>query len=477
MEFVTVIGLEVHTELHTKTKAFCGCTTEFGGEPNSQVCPVCMALPGSLPHLNKKVVELGIKAGLALNCEITKVSRMDRKNYFYPDAPKNYQITQYEHPLCRDGFIEIENEDGSKKKIRIERIHIEEDAAKLIHTAKGSLVDYNRAGVPLAEVVSRPDIRSGREAVLYLERLKSILSAAGISDCKMEEGSLRCDANVSVMPADSERFGTRVEIKNMNSFKALEKAINYEVKRHIEVYKNGEEIKQETRRWDDETGVTVVMRSKGNANDYRYFPEGDLVNINISDSWIEEIKLTIPELPHEKAERFIKEYNLSKYDAGVLTLSMEMAEFFDETAKLSGDPKAAANWLMGDISRLLNEKNLAVETLKFKPEDLAELINLINVGTISNNIGKKVVDEMYVSGKNPKVIIEEKGLIQNNDEGAILDVVKKVLKENPEVVENYKSGKTQVLGFLVGKVMKETKGKANPQIVNKLLSEEVKKLI
>lgn len=477
MEFVTVIGLEVHTELHTKTKAYCGCTTEFGGQPNTHVCPVCMALPGSLPHLNKKVVELGIKAGLALNCEITKVSRMDRKSYFYPDTPKNYQITQHEHPLCADGYIEIELEDGSKKKIRIERIHIEEDAAKLLHTAKRTLVDYNRAGVPLAEIVSRPDLRSAKEAVQYLERLKSILSSTGISDCKMEEGSLRCDANVSIMPKGSDKFGTRVEIKNMNSFKALEKAINYEVERHIAAYKNGEEIEQETRRWDDENGVTILMRSKGNANDYRYFPEGDLVTMNIPDSWIEEIRATIPELPHEKAERFIEEYKLSKYDAGVLTLSMAMAEFFDETAKLSGDPKASANWLMGDISRLLNEKNLGAETLKFKPEDLANLIKLINAGTISNAIGKKVIEEMYVSGKNPKVIVEEKGLIQNNDEGAILDAVKKVFDENPNVIEDYKSGKTQVLGFLVGKVMKETKGKANPQIVNKLVAEEAKKLV
>lgn len=477
MEFETVIGLEVHAELHTNTKIYCSCTTEFGGQPNTHVCPVCLGLPGSLPHLNKKVVELAIKAGLALNCDITRIGRMDRKNYFYPDCPKNYQITQDEHPVCRGGHIEIEVEDGLKKIIGLERIHIEEDAGKLLHTKMGSMVDFNRAGVPLIEIVSKPDLRSPKEATLYLDKLKSILHCIGVSDCKMEEGSLRCDGNISIRPMGETKYGTRVEIKNMNSFKALEKALYHEYERQVEAFKNGETVHQETRRWDDVKEETVLMRSKEKANDYRYFPEGDLVTINISDNWIEEIRNTIPELPHNKAERFIKEFEISKYDASVLTLSMVMADFFEEAAKASKDAKQTANWLMGDISRLLNEKNLGVESLKFNPLQLSELIILINNGTISNAAGKKVVEEMYVSGKSPKVIVEEKGLVQTSDEGELLLAVKKVFEANPNVIEDYKGGKTQVLGFLVGKVMKETRGKANPTVVNKLVLEEAAKLI
>ncbi len=475
MEFEAVIGLEVHAELSTKTKIYCGCTTEFGGKPNTHVCPICLGLPGSLPKLNKKVVDYGIKAGLAFNCKINKVSRMDRKNYFYPDCPKNYQITQDEIPLCSDGYIEIELPNGEKKKIGVERIHIEEDAGKLLHTKVGTLVDYNRAGVPLIEIVSKSDIRTTEEATLYLQRLKSILSSIDVSDCKMEEGSLRCDGNISVRPSGSNEFGVKSEIKNMNSFKALEKALSYEYDRHIEAINNGEKLEQETRRWDEANNVTALMRSKERANDYRYFPEGDLVTINISDEWIEEIRKTIPELPHEKAERFVKEYDIPKYDAGVLTLTMTMANFFEETAKVSGDAKAASNWLMGDISRLLNENAMSVEELKFTPAQLAELIKLISSGTISNNIGKKVVGEMFKTGKSPKLIVEEKGLIQNNDEGTIRDVVKKVIADNPKSIEDYKNGKKRAIGFLIGIVMKETKGKANPQIVNKLVNEEVQK--
>lgn len=476
MEFEAVIGLEVHAELSTKTKIYCGCTTEFGGKPNTHVCPVCLGLPGSLPKLNKRVVDYGIKAGLALNCKINKVSRMDRKNYFYPDCPKNYQITQDEIPLCSDGYIEIELANGEKKKIGVQRIHIEEDAGKLLHTKVGTLVDYNRAGVPLIEIVSKPDIRTPEEATLYLQKLRSILSSIEVSDCKMEEGSLRCDGNISIRPNGSSEFGVRSEIKNMNSFKALEKALSYEYTRHVEAVNNGEKLEQETRRWDEANSVTVLMRSKERANDYRYFPEGDLVTINVSDEWIEKIRKTIPELPHEKAERFVKEYDIPKYDASVLTLTMTMANFFEETAKVSGDAKAASNWLMGDISRLLNENAMNVEELKFTPAQLAELIKLISSGTISNNIGKKVVEEMFKTGKSPNTIVEEKGLVQNNDEGAILDVVKKVIADNPKSIEDYKNGKKRAIGFLVGIVMKETKGKANPQIVNKLVNEEVAKL-
>jgi len=476
MDFEAVIGLEVHAELSTKTKIYCGCTTEFGGKPNTHVCPICLGLPGSLPQLNKRVVDYAIKAGLALNCTINKVSRMDRKNYFYPDCPKNYQITQDEIPICSDGYIEIELSSGEKKKIGIQRIHMEEDAGKLLHTKAGALVDFNRAGVPLIEIVSKPDMRTPEEASLYLQKLRSILSSIEVSDCKMEEGSLRCDANISIRPRGNEEFGTRTEVKNMNSFKAVEKALGYEYNRHVEAVTNGEELEEETRRWDESKSATTVMRSKEKANDYRYFPEGDLVTINISDEWIEEIRKTIPELPHEKEERFVKEYGIPKYDASVLTLTMAMANFFEETAKLSNDAKASSNWLMGDISRLLNENAMNVEDLKFTPENLAELIKLISSGTISNNIGKKVIEDMFKTGKDPKVIVEEKGLIQNNDEGAILEVVKNIIEANPKSIEDYRNGKKRAIGFLIGLVMKETKGKANPQIVNKLVNEEVNKL-
>ncbi len=476
MSYEAVIGLEVHAELSTKTKIYCGCTTEFGGQPNTHVCPICMGLPGSLPQLNKKVVEYGIKAGLALNCSITRKGRMDRKNYFYPDCPKNYQITQDEFPLCRDGYIDIELENGEKKRIGIERIHIEEDAGKLLHTAAGTLVDYNRAGVPLIEIVSKPDMRSPQEATLYLQKLKSILSSIGVSDCKMEEGSLRCDGNISLRPEGATAFGVKSEIKNMNSFKALEKALNYEIIRQGEALRNEEKLFVETRRYDEANNVTIVMRNKEQANDYRYFPEGDLITIKVSDEWIEEVRSTIPELPHEKAERFVNQYGIPKYDAGVLTLSSDMADFFEKTVSESQDAKASSNWLMGDISRLMNEVNITALNLKFTPRDLGKLIKLINEGTISNNIGKKVVEEMFLTGKAPEQIIEEKGLVQNSDEGAILEIVRNVLNKNPQSIEDYKNGKNRVVGFLVGMVMKESKGKANPQIANKLVLEEISKL-
>jgi aspartyl-tRNA(Asn)/glutamyl-tRNA(Gln) amidotransferase subunit B len=475
MEFESVIGLEVHAELSTKTKIYCGCSTEFGGMPNSRVCPVCLGLPGALPVLNKKVVEYGIKAGLALNCSITRIGRMDRKNYFYPDCSKDYQITQDELPICRDGYIDIELEDGTVKRIGIERIHMEEDAGKLLHTDAGSLVDFNRCGVPLIEIVSKPDLRTPAEATLYLQKLKSILFSIGVSDCKMEQGSLRCDGNISIREKGAAEFGVRAEIKNVNSFKALEKALEYEAKRHEEAINNGWELTQETRRWDENTATTISMRSKEEANDYRYFPEGDLVTLNVPDSWVEEIRETIPELPHEKAARFVAEYGIPKYDAGVLTLSSAMADFFDEAAKLSGDPKAASNWLMGDVSRMLNERELGAEKLQFSPADLAGLIKLINEGTISNSIGKKVIEDMFMTGKNPGQIVEERGLVQNNDESEILEAVRKIISDNPKSVEDFRNGKKRAVGFIVGLVMKETKGKANPQIVNKLVNEEIAK--
>lgn len=455
MEYEIVIGLEVHAELATKTKMYCGCTAEFGGQPNTHVCPVCMGLPGALPHINKRAVDYGIKAGLALNCSITHIGRMDRKHIFYPDNSRNYQITQDELPLCTNGYIEIELEDGSKKKIGVERIHIEEDAGKLLHTNAGTLVDFNRCGVPLAEIVSKPDMRSPREAVTYLEELKSILSCVGVSDCKMEEGSLRCDANISVMKKGAKEFGVRTEIKNMNSFKAVEKALNYEYERHIKAIESGEKLTQETRRWDDAKNETAPMRSKEEANDYRYFPEGDLVTLNIDDEWIESIRKTIPELPYQKRERFIKEFGIPKYDASVLTLTMSMADFFEKTAKISGDAKSASNWLMGDISKIMKENYVWIEDLKFTPEQLSELIKLINEGTVSNAIGKKVIIKMFETGKSPKNIIEEEGLIQNSNEDEILNIVKEVLSENEKSIEDYKNGKNRVVGFLIGLVMKK----------------------
>lgn len=474
MNYETIIGLEVHAELSTATKIFCSCTTQFGGEPNTHCCPVCLGLPGSLPKVNKRVVEFAVKAGLATNCSISKISSMARKNYFYPDCPKNYQITQHEHPICENGYIEIETEEGIKR-IGIERIHIEEDAGKMLHLEDGSLVDYNRTGVPLIEIVSKPDIRSPKEARLYLEKLKSILQYIDVSDCKMEEGSLRCDANISLKAYGEDKFGTKTEIKNMNSFKALEKALEYERNRQLESIEKGEKIHQETRRWDDAKGITIVMRSKEQAHDYRYFPEPDLVTIDVSDEWIDEIRSNLPELPHVKKERFVSMYGIPEYDASVLTSSKKLADFFEESAKLSEDAKASSNWIMGEMLRYMNDKEIDIESVKIKAEDLAKLIKLINKGTISGTIAKKVFSEMFETGKGPEKIVEEKGLLQNSDTDYIKDIVLKVMSENQQSVTDYKNGKDRAFGFLVGQVMKATKGKANPGIVNQILKEELNK--
>lgn len=473
MNYTTVIGLECHVELSTRTKAYCGCSTEFGGKPNSHVCPVCLGLPGALPVVNKEVVNYAIKTGLALNCQINRQQHYDRKNYFYPDTPKNYQITQQATPICYDGWVEIELESGEKKKIGIERVHMEEDAGKQLHTKNGTLIDFNRCGVPLIEIVTKPDIRFKEEATLYMTKLRSILEALGVSDVRMEEGSLRVDLNVSVMAEDATEYGVRAEVKNLNSFKSMEKAVDFEVARQIAAREAGIVRSEETRRWDEAKLETILMRSKEMANDYRYFPEGDLVTLKITDSWIEAVRATIPELPHERADRFVRDFGVTKYDARVLTLDKALADFFDETAKLSGDGKAAANWLMGDVSRLMNEDAVKAENLKFTPQDLHELTVLIAQDKISNAAGKKVIDAMFKSGEKPAELVEKLGLAQVSDEGAILALVNQVLDENPKVMADYNAGKTKIMGFAVGLVMKAAKGSANPQVVNKLVAEEI----
>ncbi len=470
MDYELTIGLEIHVELSTKTKIYCKCRTSFGGKANTNVCPVCLALPGALPVLNKEVVNYGIKSGLALNCSINSFCHMDRKNYFYPDITKNYQITQSPLPLCKDGFVDIDI-DGEKKRIGIERIHIEEDTGKALHTNGKTLMDFNRCGVPLIEIVTKPDLKTKEETILFLERVKSILVAIGVSDCKMEEGQLRCDLNVSVKRAEDKKLGVRCEIKNMSSFKAIEKAIDYEFNRHVKAIENGEKLIQETRRWDEKNLVSISMREKQSANDYRYYPEGDLGALKISDEWIESVKKTIPELPHERVERFVLEYKIPEYDSEVLNLSSKMADFFEETAKISKDAKASSNWLMGDISRLLNEEAIKLENVKFSPSNLASLIILINNGTISNAIGKTVLQEMFNTGNSPDEIVEKKGLKQNSNEDEIKEASIKIFEKNKQIVSDYKLGKVKILGFAVGLVMKEMKGKANPTIVNKIVTD------
>lgn len=474
-DYEVVIGLEVHAELSTKTKIFCSCPTTFGAEPNTHICPICTAMPGTLPVLNEKVVEYAVKAGLATNCEISKDSKNDRKNYFYPDLPKAYQISQFDKPLCEHGYIEIEDDDGNKKKVRLLRIHIEEDAGKLNHNefGVGSLVDLNRAGVPLIEMVSEPDIRSSREAEQYLRKIKSILEYIEVSDCKMQEGSLRADVNVSVRKKGEEKFGTRTEMKNMNSFRAIVRAIEYEKDRQIEVLEEGGKIEQETLRWDDINGRTSSMRDKEDAQDYRYFPDPDLVAIRLSDEYVENIRKSLPELPESRRDRYIKEYNLSEKDAKLLTSSKYLSNLFEGALEICGNAKAVANWILSDISRILNEKELEPENIPFTAEQLAKMIQLIDKGTISSAIAKKVLTELFENPKDPEEIIKEKGWIQISDEAAIKEVVMKVLENNPQSVADFKGGKDKALGFLVGQAMKETKGKANPQMLNKMFLEEL----
>lgn len=474
MKYETVVGLEVHTELKTKSKIFCSCTTEFGGAQNTHVCPVCLGLPGVLPVLNKKVVEYAIRVGLALNCEILHFNKFDRKNYYYPDLPKNWQTSQYDLPICLNGYLDIEV-NGETRRIRITRIHMEEDAGKLVHSGStisdsdSSNVDYNRTGVPLLEIVSEPDIRSGEEARAYVEKLRSIIKYLDVSDVRMEEGSLRCDANISVRLMGDEKLGTKTEIKNMNSLTALQKGIEYEAVRQAETIEDGGTVVQETRTWDDSKGVTLSMRKKEKENDYRYFPEPDLVPIVISDEQIEEARKNLPELPDAKQERFQTEYNLSHEDSRILTAARETADYLDAVVKAGADAKTAANWMLGDMAKLVNDANITFADATIKPEQLAGMIALIDKGTISGKIAKKVIVSMWETGKDASTIVEKQGLVQITDTGAIEEIVKQVIADNPKSVEDFKSGKGKAIGFLVGQVMKQSKGRANPGVVNELL--------
>ena len=475
-DYEVIIGLEVHSELSTKTKIFCSCPTTFGGSPNTQTCPICMGMPGTLPVLNEKVVEYAVKAGLATNCEISRNSKNDRKNYFYPDLPKAYQISQFDEPLCEHGYVEIDTENG-KKKIRLTRIHIEEDAGKLNHDefAGDSLVDLNRAGVPLIEIVSEPDLRSSEEVESYLRKLKSILEYIEVSDCKMQEGSFRADVNVSVRKKGESKLGTRTEMKNMNSFRSITRAIEYEVDRQIDVLEDGGEIEQETLRWDDVSGKTFSMRDKEDAQDYRYFPDPDLVAIKLSDEYIENIRKNLPELPESRKERYLTQYNLSEKDAKIITSSKYLSDLFENAIKVCNNPKAVSNWIISDISRILNETEMDPIEIPFDSNQLGKLIILIDKGTISSSIAKKVLVEMFEHPRDPEDIIDEKGWVQISDEGAIKDVVMRVLEANPQSVADFKGGKQKALGFLVGQAMKETRGKANPQMLNQMFLEELNK--
>lgn len=471
-QYETVIGLEVHVELATKTKIFCSCRTQFGGAPNTHTCPVCTGMPGSLPVLNKKVVEHAVAVGLAANCEITRYSRFDRKNYFYPDNPQNYQISQLYEPICKNGGIEIETAAG-KKRIGIHEIHMEEDAGKLIHDEGGdcSLVDYNRSGVPLIEIVSEPDMRSADEVIAYLEKLRMIIQYLGASDCKLQEGSMRADVNLSVRETGTEAFGTRTEMKNLNSFKAIRRAIEGERERQIELLEAGKAVVQETRRWDDNKEMSYPMRSKEDARDYRYFPEPDLVPLVISDAWLDEIKSHQPELRDAKMERYAKEYDIPEYDIAILTGTKKLADIFEATTALCGRPKKVSNWLMVETMRLLKENNMDAGDISFSPKHLAKLIMMVEDKEINGTVAKEVFEQIFAKDIDPVSYIEEKGLKTVSDEGALREVIQKVMEENLQSVTDYKNGKTRAMGFLTGQTMKAMKGKADPAVINKILLE------
>ena len=473
MEWEIVMGLEVHTELATKTKIFCGCSTEFGGEPNTHVCEICSGMPGTLPLLNKRVVEFAIRTGVATNCTITQNNKFDRKNYFYPDLPKAYQISQLYLPICRNGYIEVNTKDGEKKKIGIHEIHMEEDAGKLIHDEfeDCTLVDYNRCGVPLLEIVSEPDFRSAEEVIDYLSKLRAILQYTGVSDCKMQEGSLRADVNLSVRPKGQAEFGTRTEMKNLNSFHAIERAIAYEAQRQIELLEDGEKVVQETRRWDDNKGYSYAMRSKEDAQDYKYFPEPDLPPIEISDEQIEEIKSTMPELPKEKRERYLNELGLPEYDTGIITGDIALVKFFESTLEKCDSPKDVANWIMGEVMKLLNDSATLTENNPLKPEALAAVINMVKSNKINRGTGKKVLEKVFTDGVDPEKYVEENNLAQVTDLSALRPIIEQVIAENEKSVSEYKAGKTQAMGYIMGQAMRALKGKAPAQEVQKILKD------
>ncbi|MDO4169793.1 MAG: Asp-tRNA(Asn)/Glu-tRNA(Gln) amidotransferase subunit GatB [Lachnospiraceae bacterium] len=470
--YETVIGLEVHVELATKTKIFCSCSTEFGGEPNTHTCPVCTGMPGSLPVLNKQVVEYAMAVGLATNCKITQNCKFDRKNYFYPDNPQNYQISQLYLPICRDGHVDIEV-DGKEKAIRIHEIHMEEDAGKLIHDpiTDCSLVDFNRSGVPLIEIVSEPDMRSADEVIAYLEKLRLIIQYLGASDCKLQEGSMRADVNLSVREYGSKEFGTRTEMKNLNSFKAIARAIEGETERQIDLLEDGKQVIQETRRWDDDEEYSYPMRSKEDAQDYRYFPDPDLVPVIISDEWLNEVKSRQPELRDDKMIRYEEEFGLPEYDIEILTGTKHLADLFEATNEIVGKPKEVSNWLMGETMRLVKEQEMDIEDISFSPKHLAELIQMIDKGEINRKVAKQVFEEVFKEDIEPAAYVEEHGLKSMNDEGALRTTIEEIVANNPKSVEDYNAGKKKAIGFLVGQTMRATKGKADPGMVNKILKE------
>lgn len=474
MAYKTIIGLEIHVELKTKTKMFCHCKNEFGEEANTNVCPICLGLPGALPQVNEEAINYAIKAGLAMNCKIHQHTRFDRKSYFYADLVKGYQITQDELPLCYEGYVNIEDEEGNDKKIRLIRIHVEEDTGKSLHTDKGeTLLDYNRSGVPLIEIVTYPDMNSAKEAREFLEKLKATVIYLGVSDGKMEEGSLRCDVNVNVVDTETGVKTNISEIKNIGSFRGVEKAIDFEVSRHIALLEKGENTKKETRRWDELKGESILMREKIKANDYRYAPDGDIPPMDISDEMIDAVRKEMPELPDEKVSRLMKDYGISKDDAKTLSLDVSLANYYEELAKKVGDNALALNWLLGDVLRRLKEDNKSIDQMPFAIEDLEKLLTLVKTNKINNNAGKKVLQEMFKAPEDPEAIVKRLGLVQVTDEGAIEAVVDKVLEANPQSIEDFKNGKSRAFGFLVGQVMKEMKGKGNPQIINELLNKKL----
>lgn len=476
MEYEMVVGLEVHAELSTESKIYCSCTTQFGGDANTQTCPICTGMPGTLPVLNKKVVEYAVKAGLATNCTIAEYSKQDRKNYFYPDLPKAYQISQHDLPLCENGYVDIEVE-GRTRRIGITRIHIEEDAGKLIHDEEemGSLIDFNRCGVPLIEIVTEPDMRSAQEAKTFVENLRVILQYIGVSDCKMQEGSLRVDVNLSVRPKGEKRFGIRTEMKNLSSFRSIVRAIDGETERQIEVLNKGGVISRETRRWDEKKGVSYSMRSKEGAHDYRFFPEPDLMPIVVDKKWKEELKNSLPELPEARKKRYIRQFAIPEYDASVITGSKLLADFFEEAALQSKNAKAVSNFIIGDLLRLLKDRGMEVEEILFPSEYLVKLVSLVDMGIISGTIAKRVFEKMFDTNRDPEDIVKDEGLEVINDEKILTDVVLKVICKNSQSVCDYKNGKSKAFGFLIGQAMKESGGKANPQIINRIMKEKLGK--